>query len=115
MVMKLNKLYLVLPYSVTVPYVSSISKLYFSESSCLPLSDELSAHSCDFHKDADDTELSQSAPHNEFGSVQTGIQTCTEDILSWMNSNKLMLKTDKTEAMTKERQWLLAFHLTLAG
>ena len=41
-----------------------------------------------------------SRPSDEFGSVQTGIQTCIEDVLSWMNSNKLMLKTDKTEVMS---------------
>ena len=34
---------------------------------------------------------------DEFCSVQTGIQTCVEDVLSWINSNKLMLNTDKTE------------------
>ena len=65
-----------------------------------PLSDVISAHGCDFHKYADDTELSQSAPPDEFFSVQTGIQTCIGDVLSWMNSNKLMLNTDRTEVMT---------------
>ena len=29
--------------------------------------------------------------------MQTSIQTCIEDVLSWMNSSKLMLNTDKTE------------------
>ena len=46
-----------------------------------------------------DAELSQSAPPDEFCSVQTGIQTCIEDVLSWMNCNKLMLNTDKTEVL----------------
>ena len=64
-----------------------------------PLLDVISAHGCDFHKYADDTELSQSAPPDELCSVETGIQTCIEDILLWMNSNKLMLNTDKTEIM----------------
>ena len=43
------------------------------------LSDVISAHGCDFHKYADDTALSQSAPPDEFCSVQTGIQTCIEE------------------------------------
>ena len=64
-----------------------------------PLSDVSSAHGCDFHKYADHTELSQSARPDEFGSVQTGIQTRIEDALSRMNSNKLMLNTDKPEVM----------------
>ena len=55
-----------------------------------PLSDVISAHGCDFHKYADDTELSQSAPPDEFGSVHTGIQTCIKDVSFWMNSNKLI-------------------------
>ena len=45
---------------------------------------------------SDDTELSQGAPPNEFCSVKQDIQTCTDNILSWMNSNKLMLNTDET-------------------
>ena len=61
--------------------------------------DATTARGCDFHKYADDTELSQSTPPDEFGSVQTGIKTCIEDVLSWLNSNKLMLNTDKTEVM----------------
>ena len=64
-----------------------------------PLSDAISAHRCDFHKYSDDTELSQSAPLDEFCSVQTGIQICIEDVLSWINGNKLMLSIDKTEVM----------------
>ena len=64
-----------------------------------PLSIVISAHGCDFHKYADDTEISQSAPSDAICSVQTGIHTCFEDVLSWMNSNKLMLNTDKTEVM----------------
>ena len=64
-----------------------------------PLSYVISAHGCDFHKYTDDTELLQSAPPDEFRSVQTDIQTCIEDVLSWMNSNELMLNTDKTEIM----------------
>ena len=64
-----------------------------------PLSDVISAHGCDFHKHADDAEVSQSAPPDEFCSVQTGIQTYIKDVLSRVNSNKLMLNTDKTEIM----------------
>ena len=73
------------------------------------LSDVISAHGYDFHNYVDDTELSQSAQPDEFCSVQTGIQTCIEDVLSWMNSNKLMFYTDKTEVMA------VALHLVSAG
>ena len=56
-------------------------------------------HNCDYHKYADDTELSKSAPLDQFVSVQSCIQTCIDDILLWMNSNKLKLNTDTTEVM----------------
>ena len=64
-----------------------------------PLSGVISVHNCDYHKYADDTELSKSAPPNQFTSALSCIQTCTDDILLWMNSNKLKLNTDKTEVM----------------
>ena len=64
-----------------------------------PLSDVISVHNCDYHKYADDTELSKSASPDQFLSVQSCIQTCIDDVLLWMNSNKLKLNTDKTEVM----------------
>ena len=59
----------------------------------------IDAHSCDYHKYADDTEISKSAPPNDFTNVKTDIQACVIDVLSWMTSNKLKLNTDKTEVM----------------
>ena len=64
-----------------------------------PLSDVISVRNCDYHKYADDTELSKSAPPDQFLSVESCIQTCIDDVLLWMNSNKLKLNTDKTEVM----------------
>ena len=59
----------------------------------------ISIHDCDYHKYADDTELSKGASPDQFHSVQSCIQTCIVDVLIWMNSNKLKLNTDKTEVM----------------
>ena len=61
-----------------------------------PLSDVISVHNYDYHKYADDTELSKSASPDQFLSIQSCIQTCIDDVLLWMNSNKLKLNTDKT-------------------
>ena len=47
-----------------------------------PLWNVISDHDCNFHKYVDDTELSQSAPPDEFQSVQSGIQTCIDGYLS---------------------------------
>ena len=63
------------------------------------LSDVISDHICDYHKYADDTELSKNAPPDHFVYVQSCIQTYIDDILLWMNSNNLKLNTDKTEVM----------------
>ena len=64
-----------------------------------PLSDVISVHNCDYHKYADDTELSKSAPPDQFTSALSCIQTCIDDVLLWMNSHKLKLNTGKTEVM----------------
>jgi len=64
-----------------------------------PLSDILSDHNCDYHKYADDTKLSKSFPPNQIKSAQLSVERCISDVLSWMNSNKLMLNADKTEVM----------------
>ena len=64
-----------------------------------PLSDVISDHDCDYHKYADDIELSKGVSSDQFDSVQSFIQTCIGDVLIWMNSNKRKLNTDKAEVM----------------
>ena len=63
------------------------------------LSDVIYIHDCDYHKYADDTELSKGGSPDQFDNVQSCIQTCTGDVPIWINSNKLKLNTDKTEVM----------------
>ena len=60
-----------------------------------PLSDIISSHGCDYHKDAGDTQVSNGAPPNGFLSAQSNIQTCTSDTLSWRQSNKLKINAAK--------------------
>ena len=64
-----------------------------------PLSDVIMAHACDFHKYADDTQLSKSSSVENFNVAETALQSCMSDVLLWMTSNKLMLNTGKTEVM----------------
>ena len=59
----------------------------------------ISVQDCDYHKYADDTELSKGASPDQFDSVQSCIQTCIGDVLIWMDSNKLKLNTNETEVM----------------
>ena len=86
------------PLVYGVPQGSMLGPVLFTLYS-QPLSDVISVHNCDYHTYADDTELSKSAPPDQFLSVQSCIQTCTDDVLLWMNSNKLKLNTNKTEVM----------------
>lgn len=64
-----------------------------------PLFTVISAHGCDNHKYADDMESSKKASPMQFLTAQTGTKTCTDDLLCWMNINKLKLDTDKAEIM----------------
>ena len=81
-----------------VPQGSVLGQVLFTLYS-QPLSDVISVHNCDYHKYADDTELSKSAAPDQFLTVQSCIQTCIDDVLLWINSTKLKLNTDKTEVM----------------
>ena len=75
------------PLVYGVPQGSVLGPVLFTLYS-QPLSDVILAHECDFHKYADDTELSKSAPPAEFSSVQSCIQLCIDDVLLWMNSTQ---------------------------
>ena len=85
------------PFVYGAPQGSVLGPILFTFYSQL-LSDVISVHICDYHKYADDTELSKNAPPDHFVYVQSCIQTYI-DILLWMNSNNLKLNTHKTEVM----------------
>ena len=64
-----------------------------------PLSDLICRHECDYHKYADDTQLSKGALPDQFQSLFCDIQTCTESLVDWMYSNKLKLNAEKTDVL----------------
>ena len=62
----------------------------------LSLSDLICCHECDYHKYADDTQLSKGAPPDQFQSLLCDIQTYIESLVGWMYSNKLKVNAEKT-------------------
>ncbi|XP_028454539.1 uncharacterized protein LOC114568999, partial [Perca flavescens] len=64
----------------------------------LPLGNIIRKHSINYHCYADDTQLYLSIKPDESGQLAR-LQTCIEDIKSWMTHNFLMLNSDKTEVI----------------
>ena len=62
-----------------------------------PLSDILNKNRCDYHKFADDTQLSKREVPSAFPLAVVCIENCIEEVSLWMKRNKLKLNPEKTE------------------
>ena len=86
------------PLQFGVPQDSVLGPILFTLYS-QPLSYLICRHECDYHKYADDTQLSKGDPPNQFQSLLCDIQTCIESLVGWMYSNKLKLNAEKTDVL----------------
>ena len=64
-----------------------------------PLFDVVLSHSVIPHSYADDTQLLKSARITDLNHMTNSMQTCVQDVKSWMTFNKLKLNDDKSEVL----------------
>ena len=87
------------PLLYGVPQGSVLGPVLFTLYS-QPLSEILLSYNCQFYKYADDTEISHCSLPNNFKASKLCVQNCIKAVMGRMDSNKLMLNSDKTEILT---------------
>ena len=87
------------------PQGSVLGPLFFTLYTT-PLSNMIFEHTIPHHLHADDSQLYVSFASGDSAAALNGLQSCLASVQSWMSTNKLKLKTDKSEFLLigNERQ-----------
>ena len=85
-----------------------------------PLSSMIFEHAIPHHLYADDIQLYVSFASGDSAAALNGLQSCLASVQSWMSTNKLKLKPDKTEFLLignerQRRKYLSMFPIKLLG
>ena len=75
-----------------------------------PLSQIIDRHSVPHFEIADDSQLYDSVPREQLGSLLSNMQSCVDDVKLWMMQNKLQLNEGKIEALLIDPQTRQTFH-----
>ena len=81
-----------------VPQVSVLGPMLFVFYT-QPISLIVCQRGCELHKFSDNAQLFSSAPSADLGTRIRQTEQCVEHVKAWMDSNKLKLNSDKTEAV----------------
>ena len=81
-----------------VPQGSVLGPILFSLYT-QPLAGIIAEKDCEYHKFADDTQISISGDILNFHEKKEQLEDCLDEVGVWMKGNKLKLNEDKTEAM----------------
>ena len=88
----------ILPLSFTA-YLRAQFSVPFCFYSTQPLSQIIDKHSVSHSEFADDSQLYDSVPREQFDSLLSSMQSCVDDVKLWMTQNKLQLNEGKAEAL----------------
>ena len=75
-----------------------------------PLSQIIDRHSISHSEFADDSQLYDLVPREQFDSLLSNMQSCVDDVKLWMTQNKLQLNEGKTEVLLIDPHNSQTFH-----